>query len=238
MTPPAAIAVVAHPELLERAEGAAQVLRSLGAHVLTLGLWDDPHALVRHVSSLRAIVVELLDRPDWAAPALKNLRQASALDDVGTLAAVTAAQVARLSPNLAYDDLTLVPYLPDELYARIRRIEWRRSEFANEERIKIGSMVIDKQAQEVQQAGRAVHLTQREWALLIYLAERRGRLVRREELLARVWGERYEGGARTVDIHVRRLRQKLGTALPLRTIRGSGYKIAVPQQGETANAAD
>ena len=52
----------------------------------------------------------------------------------------------------------------------------------------------------------------------------------REHLLARVWGNRYEGGPRTVDIHVRRLRAKLGDALPLETLRGSGYKLRMPEQ--------
>jgi DNA-binding response OmpR family regulator len=50
----------------------------------------------------------------------------------------------------------------------------------------------------------------------------------RETLLARVWGARYEGGPRTVDIHVRRLRMKLGDALPLETLRGAGYKLRTP----------
>ena len=53
----------------------------------------------------------------------------------------------------------------------------------------------------------------------------------RESLLARVWGSRYEGGARTVDIHVRRLRAKLGDALPLETLRGAGYKLRAPNEG-------
>ena len=64
--------------------------------------------------------------------------------------------------------------------------------------------------------------------MLAFLCERRGKVLSREQLLARVWGNRYEGGPRTVDIHVRRLRAKLGEALPLETLRGSGYKLRVP----------
>jgi DNA-binding response OmpR family regulator len=56
----------------------------------------------------------------------------------------------------------------------------------------------------------------------------------REHLLARVWGNRYEGGPRTVDIHVRRLRAKLGPALPLETLRGSGYKLRSPETEDAA----
>jgi DNA-binding winged helix-turn-helix (wHTH) protein len=61
------------------------------------------------------------------------------------------------------------------------------------------------------------------------LSDRRGKVVSRAELLARVWGNRYEGGARTVDIHVRRLRAKIGAALPLVTMRGAGYKLTAPE---------
>jgi DNA-binding response OmpR family regulator len=64
--------------------------------------------------------------------------------------------------------------------------------------------------------------------------ERRGKVLSREHLLACVWGNRYEGGSRTVDIHVRRLRAKLGGALPLETLRGSGYKLRAPDSDEKA----
>jgi DNA-binding response OmpR family regulator len=82
--------------------------------------------------------------------------------------------------------------------------------------------------------GRPIALTAKEFALLAYLCERRGKVLSREHLLARVWGNRYEGGPRTVDIHVRRLRAKLGEALPLETLRGSGYKLRAPDSDEKA----
>jgi DNA-binding response OmpR family regulator len=124
--------------------------------------------------------------------------------------------------------------VPEELYARIRALEWRRSEFATEERQKIGGIVIDKAGHEVMVDGRLAQLTAKEFALLSYLCERRGKVLSREHLLARVWGSRYEGGPRTVDIHVRRLRAKLGSALPLETLRGSGYKLRAPESDNRA----
>jgi len=75
-----------------------------------------------------------------------------------------------------------------------------------------------------------VTLTAKEFSLLAFLAGHRGRVFTREALLARVWGARYDGGPRTVDIHVRRLRAKLGAALPLETLRGSGYKLRAPSE--------
>ena len=220
------IGIVGHGPELEREDGAASVLRGLGAEVTTIDLWDEPHRLFPHDEAQpRALLVEALDRPDLAVAALRALRREPRLASVGALVGVTTAQVARMDPSSGFDDFVLVPYVPAELYARIRLIEWRRSEFATEERMKVGNIVIDRPAHEVLLDGQSVPLTAKEFALLAYLCERRGKVVSREELLRRVWGNRYEGGARTVDIHVRRLRAKLGAALPLATLRGSGYKL-------------
>jgi DNA-binding response OmpR family regulator len=231
------IAIVGHGPELEREDGAASVLRGLGAEVATIDLWDEPARLFRdEEAEPRALLVEALDRPDLAVAALRALRREPRLERVGAVLAVKSAQVARIEPSSGFDDFVLVPYVPAELYARVRLLEWRRSEFATEERMKIGSIVIDRAAHEVLLDGAGVVLTAKEFALLAYLAERRGKVVSRDELLRRVWGARYEGGARTVDIHVRRLRAKLGSALPLQTLRGSGYKldtnVAAPRNGQ------
>jgi DNA-binding response OmpR family regulator len=149
-------------------------------------------------------------------------------DNVGAIISVTVGQIARVDPSSGFDDFVLHPYVPEEVYSRIRMVEWRRSEFATDERHKVGQIVIDKAAHEVSVGGRPVVLTAKEFALLAYLCERRGKVLSRDHLLARVWGNRYDGGPRTVDIHVRRLRAKLGDSLPLETLRGSGYKLRTP----------
>jgi DNA-binding response OmpR family regulator len=226
---PAFIIVVGHGPDLEREDGAASMLRALGATVRSLDLWDEPSSLLpADDEHIRALVVEAMDRPDLAAAALRALRREPLLREVGAIVAVSHEQVARLDPASGFDDFVLMPYVPAELYARVRNVEWRHSEFTSDERIKLGSMVIDRLGHEVVIDGKLVSLTAREFGLLVYLCERRGRVVSREEALERVWGELYEGGVRTVDIHVRRLRKKLGKALPLRTVRGAGYKVAVP----------
>ena len=224
------VVVVGHAPDLEREEGAANLLRGLGARVRTLDLWEDLIAVVPDDDEqVRAIVIEALDRPDLAAAALRAIRREPALAGAGAIVAVTAAQVARVDPAAGFDDFVLVPYLPAELYARLRAVEWKRSEFANEERIKIGDIVVDRSGHEVTAGGLLVPLTAKEFALLVYLCDQRGRVVSRDEALARVWGQSYEGGPRTVDIHVRRLRSKLG-GLPLATLRGAGYKLGVPDE--------
>jgi DNA-binding response OmpR family regulator len=226
------IAIVGHAPELEREESAAVVLRALGADVRTLDLWEEPKSLFEHDDDVaRAVLVEAPARPDLAVAALRALRGDARLEGVGALVAISVDQVARLDPASGFDDFVLSPYVPAELYARIRAVEWRRSEFATEERVKVGPIVIDRSAHEVTVGSVRVALTAKEFALLSYLCERRGKVVTRRELLKRVWGNDYEGGARTVDIHVRRLRAKLGPALDLATLRGAGYKLAAPFEG-------
>lgn len=193
-----------------------------------LGLWSSPSEVLdeREGVPVRAVLVEAGDRPDLAQVALRASRRDARLEGVPAIIAISERQVAQLDPAIGFDDFVLFPYVPAELYARIRALEWRMSEFATEERTKLGSLVIDKAAHEVTLDGRKIILTAKEFALLVYLASNRGRVCSRETLLSRVWGRDYEGGPRTVDIHVRRLRAKLGHALPLETLRGTGYKVS------------
>ena len=231
--PPAPIVLVMGERVrLDHEEGAVNVLRQLGARVQALELWEEPaEALDRGGrAAVRAIVVEAGGRPDLAAAALRHLRRDARLEAAPAIVAVPAGQVARVEPSSGFDDFILVPYVPAELYARIRALEWRKSEFLTEERLRIGALVVDRAGHDVAVEGRHVTLTAKEFALLAFLAGHRGRVFTRDELLARVWGAVYEGGARTVDIHVRRLRAKLGDALPLETLRGSGYKLRAPRE--------
>ncbi|MRG94345.1 winged helix-turn-helix domain-containing protein [Polyangium spumosum] len=228
------IVIVGHGPDLEREEGAASVLRGLGARVRLLDLWDEPYrCFEREEDEARVILVETPERPDLAASALRALRREPRLAGVPAIASVSVAQVGRLDPASGFDDFVLSPYVPVELYARIRKAEWQKSEFATEERVKVGALVVDRSAHEACIDGRNVPLTAKEFALLSYLCEKRGKVVSRDELLVKVWGARYEGGPRTVDIHVRRLRSKLGSALPLVTLRGAGYKLEAPDGANT-----
>jgi DNA-binding response OmpR family regulator len=103
------------------------------------------------------------------------------------------------------------------------------SSFRAAGRIKIGDLVIDAVAVEASYRGRALKLPRQEFQLLKFLAERPGRVFSREQLLSRVWGYRYAGGTRTVDIHVRRLRAKLGPgSAMIETVRHVGYKLRAP----------
>lgn len=96
---------------------------------------------------------------------------------------------------------------------------------ASDSDLTFGGIVVDKLARQVSVDGQPVRLTPRELALLEYFIERVGRLLTREQIVNEVWGEHYRGGPRTVDIHISRLRHKLGLDLPLDTLRRAGYRF-------------
>jgi DNA-binding response OmpR family regulator len=223
------VLVIGSSAILQRDEGGLSVLRELGCRVKAHDLWDDLDEPAFLEEPPAAILVEALDQFDAGRAALLRIRAVAALAEVPCLVAVSVGQAQRLDGNDGFDDFVLVPYVPAELYMRIRRAEWRRSEFAGKERIKIGAMCIDLAGHEVTVDGRVVDLTHQEFALLKFLSQNRGRVFSREQLLNRVWGVNYYGGSRTVDIHVRRLRMKLGPiADPIETVRGVGYKMKAP----------
>lgn len=96
------------------------------------------------------------------------------------------------------------------------------------------TLVIDRTAYEVSVDGQLVELTVKEFAILAYLADHPGHVFSRRDLLSAIWGEHHAAGSRTVDVHVSRLRSKLGTRFPLLTVRGIGYKLrARPPAGGT-----
>lgn len=205
------------------------MLSDLGCRVETIDLWDRLDDARFGTDPPNAVLVEGLEEVDAGRAALMRIRAVSTLADVPVLLAVTVNALQSIRPSDAFDDLVLVPYVPVELYIRVRRAEWDRSEFHSSERIKLGHVVIDLAAHEVSVDGRFISLTHQEFALLSFLATHRGRVFSRQQLLERVWGVDYYGGSRTVDIHVRRLRMKLGTdAIPIETVRGVGYKMKAP----------
>jgi DNA-binding response OmpR family regulator len=125
------------------------------------------------------------------------------------------------------DDYVTKPFSPREVVLRIQAILRRRDGVARSEPLQAGSISIDPIRHEVTVGGKAIHLTSIEFKLLQTLIERRGRVQERDRLLNDVWGYESIIDTRTVDTHVRRLRDKLGKAGDyIETIRGFGYRFS------------
>jgi DNA-binding response OmpR family regulator len=129
--------------------------------------------------------------------------------------------------DLGADDYVSKPFSPNELVARIRALMRRSARSAPESStIAFGTLVMDLSRHTVLDEGREVKLTAKEFLLLQYLMQHRGRVLSRDLLLGDVWGYRYTGGTRTVDVHVRRLREKLPILVDaLVTVKQFGYKL-------------
>jgi DNA-binding response OmpR family regulator len=130
--------------------------------------------------------------------------------------------------ELGADDYVTKPFSPRELAARIKAVLRRAEPAAQAEVLNLGDVIVSRDSREVTVGGTAVELTAKEFELLGYLAEHAGKVVSRDTLLDSVWGMSYEGGTRTVDVHVAQLRRKLGRPELIRTVRGAGYKAVSP----------
>jgi two-component system phosphate regulon response regulator PhoB len=129
--------------------------------------------------------------------------------------------------ELGADDYVTKPFSPRELVLRVKAILQRvESDREPIKTLQVGGLSIDVDRHEVMIRNKPVRLTATEFKLLLELASRRGRVLTREHLLDKVWGYTYEGYARTVDTHVRRLRERLGSCGDyIETLRGVGYRF-------------
>jgi len=155
---------------------------------------------------------------------------------IPVVAVVSEGGLVAVNADWGLDDILLPSTGPAEVDARLRLVVARRGGLANQEsmgKVSLGELVIDESTYTARLRGRPLDLTYKEFELLKYLAQHAGRVFTRAQLLHEVWGYDFFGGTRTVDVHVRRLRAKLGPeheAL-IGTVRNVGYKAVRPARG-------
>ncbi len=141
---------------------------------------------------------------------------------------IDRARITTFDPAGGPDDFVLAPVDPQEILARVRLYLWRVHRVESGDMVVAGELVIDQANYTVAIGDETLSLTFKEYELLRFLVTHRGRVFTREALLNQVWGYDYYGGIRTVDVHIRRIRAKLGTGREdlVETIRNVGYRFS------------
>jgi DNA-binding response OmpR family regulator len=156
---------------------------------------------------------------------------------IGLVVVISEGGLVALNPEWGVDEMLLPGCGPTEIEARLRLLISRRSDKANRANtmITLGELVIDEATYTARLRDAPIELTYLEFELLKYLAQHPGRVFSRLQLLDKVWGYHYAGGTRTVDVHVRRLRAKLGADHEslIGTVRNVGYTARRPPGRQT-----
>jgi two-component system, OmpR family, alkaline phosphatase synthesis response regulator PhoP len=207
-------------------EEIAGVVRDLGL----LGLNAESFSFSDGTSEDRPDLV-LVSAGDNAPEALQFcqvLGKEEAMSGVLLLVLVRVEQLRELFLREGvFDDFLVMPYQLAELDARLRYLLWRAKQGEQSDILNLGPLIINFATYQVHVESEPIDLTYMEYELLKFLATHRGRVFTRQTLLSRVWGYDYFGGTRTVDVHVRRLRAKMGEhANAIQTVRNVGYKFA------------
>ena len=178
-------------------------------------------------------VVVAADDPEAAFAVCRALRKRD-LPLEPLLVLVSGAQLHDLDlRNDLFDDFCLYPFQPRELEARLKHLFFRTGQGTRPELVEYGELLLNLETYQAAIAGKPIDLTYMEYELLKFLASHPGKVFTRETLLSRVWGYEYYGGARTVDVHIRRLRAKLGEehANLIQTVRSVGYRFGQSRWG-------
>jgi DNA-binding response OmpR family regulator len=170
---------------------------------------------------------------DWMLPDVdgvtvcKRMRAARVATPVLMLTARGDVKDRVAGLDAGADDYLVKPFEIEELVARVRALG-RRAAGSNT-KLTCGSLEIDRVARQVRIGGSVLSLTAREYGILVYLVENEGRAVSRAELLTNVWETSHDPGTNVVEVHVSRLREKLGGhAATIETVRGQGYRLIAP----------
>jgi len=183
-----------------------------------------------------AVVLELGAAAE-DAEVRRLVQDASAGQGPAVIAVIDPERASSFDPAMGLDDFVATNAAPAELGLRIRQALWRRTGVDARNVLRCGDLEMDLANYTVQVGGQPVELTYKEYELLRFLAANADRVLNRETLLNRVWGYDFYGGARTVDVHIRRLRSKIEDRHHtfIETVRNVGYRfraLAAPHHPE------
>jgi DNA-binding response OmpR family regulator len=172
--------------------------------------------------------------PEGAFALCRTLRKGdSRIESIVLLVSGAQLHELELREDLC-DDFCLSPFHPKELEARVRHLMFRAGRTGAPGVTSYGDLVLNFETYQAVVSGKPLDLTYMEYELLKFFVSHPGKVFTREQLLSRVWGYEYYGGARTVDVHVRRLRAKLGEehANLIQTVRSVGYRFGASRWPE------
>lgn len=166
--------------------------------------------------------------PDYdGVELLKSIkRQAKTSDLPVIMATARGAEIEKIQAlDLGADDYLAKPFSMMEMVARVKAV-LRRYKKEEPKNLVAGTLTLDEGSHVVKDGERVIELTYKEYELLALLLKHQGRVYSREQILDLIWGHDYDGENRTVDVHIRTLRSKLGESANLiKTVRGVGYKL-------------
>jgi DNA-binding response OmpR family regulator len=177
---------------------------------------------------LDLIIIDLASWKEEGIKIYKNLRQELGTKDFSSIVIASMDLMKEITFSLAFDDFVIKNEDLKEVLLRIRQLLWRQSKLGSNNIIKIEDLILNMNSYEVTVKGKTVYLTYKEYELLKFLIRNRGRVFTRDALLDKVWGYDNYAGTRTVDIHIQRLRTKLGgkSSEFIQTVRNVGYCFA------------
>jgi DNA-binding response OmpR family regulator len=173
------------------------------------------------------LLLDFTAQPQDVESLVRSIKRDNEMKHMAVVALVDVRDAASLDFSIGLEDFLVKSDSFEELETRIKFVLWRLSKVDSKDTVKAGALTMNLASYQVSVKGQKIELTYKEYELLRFLLTHRGRVFSRDALLRHVWGEEYLGGTRTVDVHIRRLRAKIGTEFDelIQTVRNVGYKF-------------
>ncbi len=203
---------------------------SAGTGDMDLRVYRSVESVRSEEFSLLAIDADIFESIDVFQFYLSKIRKK--LLEMPVLLVLRVSHLELINMDWFFDDFVLYPFRKGELLARLKQLLWDKNLQGDANLILIGNLKINLTEYSVYLGSEKLHFTYKEFELLRLLVQNPGVVFTRKDLLARLWGMEYIGGTRTVDVHIRRLRSKLGDEFNsiIETVRNVGYRcLASPE---------